>query len=318
MKNFKKLIAVILAVLMVAAIPMTAFAAPHSGTPLEDSWSYGYYKTADYYSYDEPLWDYDPETHQYVDENGKVWEYRQFYMFGNDPFSTTKENRKNGIVGKGEGYSYFYRILEDETIAVSILIEFGINNFDIPATIDGRKITVIDDFRTDYNGADPYGYEGHILSITVPEGVREIGHNAFHNNNCIERIVIPSSVEVISVGAFSLNATGGIDIYYTGNEEQWNNIIVWHPSTNIVPAWAVTGYDWTKPDGDGVDLGNAVGDIKEIKFNVNSDEIEPLVPENKLPIGSILFEKLVSGITDIIAAITGFFKGIFDFFGSIF
>lgn len=279
MKNLKKTLAVILAILMISAIPVTAFAAPHSGTPLENSWHYGYDKTAEYYSYDEPLWDYDPETHQYVDENGKVWEYRQFYMFGNDPFSTPKENRKNGIVGKGEGYSYFYRILEDGTIAVSILIEFGINNFKIPATIDGRKVTVIDDFRTDYNGADPYGYEGHILSITVPEGVREIGHNAFHNNNCIERIVIPSSVEVISVGAFSLNATGGIDIYYTGSEEQWNKIITWHPSTDIVPAWAVTGYDWTRPYESGIDLGNAEGDVKELKFNVNPEEIEPLVPE---------------------------------------
>ena len=54
----------------------------------------------------------------------------------------------------------------------------------------------------------------------------------------------------------------------------------------------VTGYDWTKPDGDGVNQGNAVGDIKEIKFNANSDEIELLVPENKLPIRYILFENL--------------------------
>lgn len=279
MKNLKKTLAVILAILMISAVPVTAFAAPHSGTPLENSWSYGYYKTADFYSYDEPLWDYDPETHQYVDENGKVWEYRQFYMFGNDPFSSQQENRKNGIVGKGEGYSYFYRILEDETIAVSICVEYGINNFEIPSTIDGRKVSIIDDFHKEYSGADPYDYEGYLLSVTIPDGVREIGHNAFHNNNCIERIVIPSSVEVISVGAFALNADGGIDIYYTGSEEQWNKIITWHPSTNIVPAWAVTGYDWTRPYEEGTDLGNADGDVKEIKFNVNPEEIEPLVPE---------------------------------------
>ena len=77
MKNIKKILAVILAVLMVAAIPMTAFAAPNTGTPIgteREQENFVMERINRYLEEEEPFWDYG-EDRLYTDENGTTWAY---------------------------------------------------------------------------------------------------------------------------------------------------------------------------------------------------------------------------------------------------
>lgn len=294
MKNFKKLIAVILAVLMVAAIPMTAFAAPYTGTPIgnqgeQDAYVLDAVYLADwYYSHEDPKWEYDA-NYRYTDENGTIWRYL---------------NEKNWIVSK-ENDNWLYVVMEDETLYI-IDSPDKVNedlNLVIPSSLDGKTVTRV-------MGAG----DNDTLSVEIPNTVTAIDFKTFRNRPSLKRVVIPTSVTSISNIAFEL--TDDVELYYCGTEEQWNNIIVWHHSSfHDAIHWAVTGFDWLKmPYDHGVieDTG-----VSAIYFNVNPAELEPLVPEED-PVEPTLFEKLVSGIAGVIATITGFFKGIFDFFGSIF
>jgi len=55
--------------------------------------------------------------------------------------------------------------------------------------------------------------------------VTVIENSLFYNDYCLEEIVVPYSVTEIKRRAFS--ACSELDtIYYTGSEEQWNNIAV--------------------------------------------------------------------------------------------
>ena len=297
MKNFKKLIAVILAVLMVAAIPMTAFAAPYTGTPIgnqgeQDAYVLDAVYLADwYYSHEDPKWDYDEDTKRYTDENGTVWRYY---------------DEKNWIVPAGND-DWIYYVMEDGNLYVADNPDKPNEetNLVIPSSIDGKTVTRVLD-----------AGEQNTLSIELPDTMTAIDHKAFRNKRSLKRVIIPTSVKSISDITFEL--TDDIELYYTGTEEQWNDIIVWHHA-NFLDAdhWAVTGFNWLEMPY--VSGSNESTGVKAVHFNVNPDELEPLVPgEEEEPAGPTLFEKLASGIAGVIATITGFFKGIFDFFGSIF
>lgn len=296
MKNFKKLIAVILAVLMVAAIPMTAFAAPYTGTPIgnqgeQDAYVLDAVYLADwYYSHEDPKWEYDA-NYRYTDENGTVWRYYA---------------EKNWIVPAGND-DWIYYVMEDGDLYVADNPDKPNEetNLVIPSSIDGKTVTRVLD-----------AGEQNTLSIELPDTMTAIDHKAFRNKRSLKRVIIPTSVTSISNIAFEL--TDDVELYYCGTEEQWNNIIVWHHSSfHDAVHWAVTGFDWLKMPYDHGVIEET--DVSAIYFNVNPDELEPLVPgEEDEPVEPTLFDKLVSGITGIIATITGFFKGIADFFGSIF
>ena len=60
-------------------------------------------------------------------------------------------------------------------------------------------------------------------SITIPNSVTTIGRSAFGDCYSLTSITIPSSVTSIESSAF-LNCSNLKDVYYTGNQEVWNNI----------------------------------------------------------------------------------------------
>lgn len=290
MKNFKKLIAVILAVLMVAAIPMTAFAAPGSGAPIGSQDEQDLFVSERYALYaeqEEPFWDYG-EDRRYTDENGTTWEY-------------WPGEKKNWIVS-AENSDWIYRVLDDGTLYVAGGGDYA--NITIPSTLDGKNVTVV-----------AYAGTENTLSITIPETVTEIGYEAFYGKTNLKRVVIGSNIAAINETAFDL--ADDAEIYFCGTEEQWNNVVVWHQADWLDPvSWAATGFDWTaKPYDASVTSGN-VTFISAVHYNVDPDTIEPLVPEEEEE-EPTLWEKFIAGISGIIATITGFFKGIFDFFGSI-
>lgn len=63
----------------------------------------------------------------------------------------------------------------------------------IPHEIDGRPVTAI--------GEDAF-FEYDLISIVIPEGVREIGATAFRFCVCLENVVLPESLERIETAAF--------------------------------------------------------------------------------------------------------------------
>ncbi len=62
-----------------------------------------------------------------------------------------------------------------------------------------------------------------IVSLTISEGVTRIGDNAFHGSISLSNVVISDTVNEIGTDAF-YNCPNNLVTYYTGTEEQWNEI----------------------------------------------------------------------------------------------
>ena len=101
----------------------------------------------------------------------------------------------------------------------------------IPSTLGGNPVLYID------NGT--FG-NYNITSITIPEGVTNIGTNAFINSS-LQSVIIPSTVTDISSNAF-MYCTSLSNVYFMGTSAQWDAI--------------TKGANWNKgcPCGDNVHI----------------------------------------------------------------
>ena len=59
----------------------------------------------------------------------------------------------------------------------------------------------------------------------IPDGVNTIAYSAFWGSSNLKSVVIPESVTFIDEGAF-ISCYSLTDVYYTGTEEQWENVVV--------------------------------------------------------------------------------------------
>ncbi len=73
-------------------------------------------------------------------------------------------------------------------------------------------------------GWDYYKY--HIEKIVITDGVTYIGQNAFDYHPNLKEVVIPDTVTEIHLHAFD-NCNSLSDVYYSGTENDWNNIRKW-------------------------------------------------------------------------------------------
>lgn len=88
--------------------------------------------------------------------------------------------------------NYSYRVLKEGGIEIA-----GYTGSDtcvvIPATLDGYEVQSI----------GRYAFDGSLLvSVTIPEGVTNISHNAFSGRRFLEELVLPDSIETIGASAF--------------------------------------------------------------------------------------------------------------------
>ncbi len=302
MKRNKKIIALIISVLMILAIPMSAFAAPGSGTPIgtqREQEKFAYEKSLnapllinDNAYTEEPFWPYD-ENHLYESEDGYVWEY----------WNTEKLNWKHAK----ENYDWLFRDLEDGTIEASGGPK--VNNVVIPSSLDGKTVTA---FR-DVSRSERLDESENTLSVTIPDTVKEIPAAAFHNKTSIKRIIIGKGVTAIHARAFNNTGAnvGGVELDFCGTEEQWNDIVVWNAPNVFGDStyWAVTNFNWVGNISEfpGENLRPIKSNVNAVNFNVDPDSFDPLVPEEKEEEEPTFFEKLVATGKTIVAKITEFF-----------
>ena len=75
----------------------------------------------------------------------------------------------------------------------------------------------------------------NLTSVIIPNGVTSIGGASFWNCKNLKSIVIPKSVTKIDL--FSFNGCESLkDIYYTGTQDEWNNITIGDGNINLTSA----------------------------------------------------------------------------------
>ena len=88
---------------------------------------------------------------------------------------------------------YDYTILDDGTVKIQFYNGSG-SAVSIPATLGGRKVTMIDSYA--------FFFHEEITSVTIPEGVTEIGENAFKDCTALKSVKLPSTLKAIGGYAF--------------------------------------------------------------------------------------------------------------------
>ena len=108
----------------------------------------------------------------------------------------------------------------------------AITTITIPDTVNGKRVTSI--------GIYAFWDCPSLTSITIPDSVTSIDNGAFVGCTGLTNITIPDSVTYFGVYVFD-GSTSLSNIYYTGTEEQWNEIEflapMCDPTTGLTPEW---------------------------------------------------------------------------------
>lgn len=274
MKNLKKILAVILSILMVAAIPMTAFAAPRTGTPIGT----------------------EAEQRAFVD---KALEH---YLI--------EQNAPNSVplTLSTENPMWRYRELEDGTLRLMMnnddIYDYGIYNLVIPSSLDGKKVTevrrvggydllsvVIPEGVTsiDYN---TYANIANLQRIVIPTSVKSIEVGSISNSGAELIDIYYCGTEEQWNDIVVWNAPTTLDSAWAVTDFNW-----------LEKPYINTGVE-------GID--NIPSNFKAVYFNTDPSTLEDLVPKEE-EYEPTIFEKLAVFFANIAEAISNFFARILSF-----
>ncbi len=126
------------------------------------------------------------------------WNTIDIVATGNDYLLNAQKHFQKDTVDDTE-QQYEYKILDDGTIEIVEYKKNAGSVVSIPAMIDGRQVTSIGEKAF-------YSSGGMVIEISIPEGVKHIGNEAFSFCGGLTKISIPDSVTSIGEGVF--NACG--------------------------------------------------------------------------------------------------------------
>ena len=109
----------------------------------------------------------------------------------------------------------------EDAAKVSTCYDEKITSVEIPSEIEGKPVVKIDN-RAFYGCVN-------IKTVVIPPTVEEIGDYAFSGCTALESVVLTPSVKIIEYNCFN-KCESLTDIYFTGTEDEWNDIIVYYPS----------------------------------------------------------------------------------------
>ncbi len=101
-----------------------------------------------------------------------------------------------------------------------------------------------------HRGWDYYKY--HIERVVITDGVTQIGGDVFRYHPNLKEVIIPNSIQTIDIGALDSGESLS-DIYYSGTEEDWNNInirecsLLGKPNSSYKPNNATIHYNYVPP-----------------------------------------------------------------------
>ena len=101
-----------------------------------------------------------------------------------------------------EDYSYdsktklYYKVVANEVTITGV--DEGVNNINIPSTINGRKVTAIGDY-----AFCPLSEKTTIKKVIMPDTIENIGTYAFHDCENLEYLKMSKNLKLIGWGAFS-------------------------------------------------------------------------------------------------------------------
>lgn len=140
----------------------------------------------------------------------------------------------NGIDIKGFLCAEDFNDRVDNTITVNPDNKYFKVVDDILFSKDGKILYIYMQKKTDENYIVPSGVEvidadaftGHeyLKNVVISEGVRKIYQYAFACSHNIEKIYLPSTLEMVSLKVFNFFGTDNLQVFYGGTPEQWQKL----------------------------------------------------------------------------------------------
>lgn len=183
---------------------------------------------------------------------------------------------------------YNYMVLTDGTVEITKYIGDDVDVV-IPSKIKGKKVTSIGSYAFKKEYFDGPGLD--IKSVVIPEGVTNIGLDAFEECEYLEKVTIPSSVTHIRSYAFS--GTPWLEALKKNNDY----VVV----NNILLASTVTEGEITIPDGIVTIAGGAFEctNITNVHFPDSVTVIENLAFNECYKLTHIVLPKKLTYLGDI-------------------
>ncbi len=189
---------------------------------------------------------------------------------------------ENGVTYIGEGAFYNCGNLTSIDIGNSVT---SIGNWAFLQCYNLATITIPDS--VEFIGENAFGDCDSLTSVVIGNGVTLIDKDAFSSCNNLTSVVISSSVTIIGDRAFE--SCHDLNVYYTGNESDWNTISIGYDNSalTIAPRYY---YSETQPIEEGnfwhwVDGESTVWEV-HVHNVVIDPAVEPTCTETGLTEGS--------------------------------
>ena len=154
------------------------------------------------------------------------------YPIGNE---RTTYDIPDSVVNIGSDYGEYGAFASCSSLT-SITIPNSVKNISTGtfSHCSGLTSVIIPDSMTSIGNALFYGCSG-LTSVTIPDSITKIDDLAFSDCSSLTSVTIPASIKSIGNWAFD-GCTSITDVFYKGNEEEWNQIYINNYNESLLDA----------------------------------------------------------------------------------